>query len=392
VVRQTGEAGLCLAQARWVDEQVAPWLGSLPFGQVLDLLAAKIIAADPDAAEARRVAAALERFVRTGRSSEHGLKTHYARATAGEIIYLTAMIDRIAGILAQRGDTDAVDVRRSKALAILGNPAHALTLLQQAATSATERSKAAGAAAAAEDADPLDTVENGDTDDDRPVVREGDLHPADNDADDPTPQRHRCPACDGQGSVVGDPAGFVKPPTAAQLGRVWPKATLYVHISAEAFYTGRLGVARLEGVGPVTTAQAVDFLGHSRVVVKPVIDLTVQRSVNAYETPGWMREMVHLLRPVEVFPYGTNTTRHVDLDHPVPYVPLARGGPAGQTDSHQLGPLSRRAHRIRTHGQWQLHQPRPGVWDWRSPHGHWWRVDHTGTHYHGTDPPTDHAA
>ncbi|HEX6516668.1 MAG TPA: hypothetical protein VF049_16515, partial [Nocardioidaceae bacterium] len=113
---------------------------------------------------------------------------------------------------------------------------------------------------------------------------------------------------------------------------------------------------------------------------------------NAYETPGWMREMVHLLRPVEVFPYGTNTTRHVDLDHPVPYVPLARGGPAGQTDSHQLGPLSRRAHRIRTHGQWQLHQPRPGVWDWRSPHGHWWRVDHTGTHYHGTDPPTDHAA
>jgi hypothetical protein len=392
IARATADAGLSLEKAQWVDAQLAAHVGGLPWGQVLDLLEARIIAADPEAAEARRLAAALDRFVRTGRSSEHGLKTLYAKATAGEVIYLTAMIDRIAAILAERGDTDGIDVRRSKALGILGNPAQALALLHQAAVAANDTGST-GADADDKRTDTDGLAPGGELDlDGEPLVREGDLHPAQNDADDPQPERHPCPTCDGEGTVAGDPAGFVKPLTAAQLGRVWPKATLYVHLSAEAFYTGRLSVARVEGVGPVTTAQAVDFLGHTRVSVKPVIDLTVQRSVNAYETPAWMREMVHLLRPVDVFPYGTNTSRNVDLDHPHGYTPTVEGGPDGQTDSHELGPLSRRPHRIRTHGQWQLHQPRPGVWDWRSPHGHWWRVDHTGTHYHGTDPPTDHAA
>ncbi|HEX5005191.1 MAG TPA: hypothetical protein VFV65_07730, partial [Gemmatimonadales bacterium] len=120
VVKRTAGVGLTLAQARWVDEEVAPYLGCLPWSQVLELVEAKIIAADPEAAEARRLAAEMERFVRTGRSSEHGLKTLYAKATAGEVIYLTAMIERIAAILAERGDTDPADVRRSKALGILG--------------------------------------------------------------------------------------------------------------------------------------------------------------------------------------------------------------------------------------------------------------------------------
>jgi hypothetical protein len=143
----------------------------------------------------------------------------------------------------------------------------------------------------------------------------------------------------------------------------------------------------MEGVGPITTEQVVDFLKHCNVTVKPVIDLTEQRAVDCYEAPDWLRERVHLLRPAEVFPYGTNTTRRVDLDHPIPYTPMNRGGPPGQTDSHRLGPLSRFAHRIRTHGGWKPDQPRPGVWHWRSPHGYWFRCDHHGTHPLGQHPP-----
>lgn len=89
---------MSLAQARWVDEQTTGYLGSLPWGQVLALVEARIIAADPAGAEARRRAAALEQFVRTGRSTEHGLTTFLAKAAAGDVIVMVAMIDRIAGV------------------------------------------------------------------------------------------------------------------------------------------------------------------------------------------------------------------------------------------------------------------------------------------------------
>jgi hypothetical protein len=67
--------------------------------------------------------------VRLGRASEHGLKVIIARATAGDAIWFTATIDRIADILARHGGTDPVEVRRSKAIGILAQPAEALQLL-----------------------------------------------------------------------------------------------------------------------------------------------------------------------------------------------------------------------------------------------------------------------
>ena len=132
VAARTRATGLTLAQARQVDATTTPYLATLPWGRFTDLLEARIIAADPHAAEARREAAELDRFVVTGQSNEHGLKTLIAKATAGEVIYLVAMVDRIAEILLQDGDTDPVGPRRAKALGILAHPARALALLQQA--------------------------------------------------------------------------------------------------------------------------------------------------------------------------------------------------------------------------------------------------------------------
>ncbi|HSJ20679.1 MAG TPA: hypothetical protein VK964_08905, partial [Nocardioidaceae bacterium] len=70
---------------------------------------------------------------RTGQSCEYGLKTLVARATAGEVIFFVAMVDRIATILAEDGDTDPVAVCRSKAIGILATPERALRLLHTAA-------------------------------------------------------------------------------------------------------------------------------------------------------------------------------------------------------------------------------------------------------------------
>src|SRR3954454_17787309 len=144
VVRVAHGAGLSLGLARGVDERVAPYLGRVPWGRMVALVEAAVIEADPEGAEQRRLAAEMPRFVRTGRSSEFGTKTIYARARAGDAIFFFAMCDRIAQILKLRGDlavagradlhpADAaereMDVLRSEAIGILATPARALALL-----------------------------------------------------------------------------------------------------------------------------------------------------------------------------------------------------------------------------------------------------------------------
>lgn len=54
-------------------------------------------------------------------------------------------------------------------------------------------------------------------------------------------------------------------------------------------------------------------------------------------------------------------------------------GRGGQTRLENLGPLSRRAHRAKTHGGWRLTQPQPGTFHWRSPAGFEYLVTPRGT-------------
>ena len=57
VARKTAQlvaaAGLTLGQARWVDQVTADYAASLPPGRYLALVEARIVEADPAAAEAR---------------------------------------------------------------------------------------------------------------------------------------------------------------------------------------------------------------------------------------------------------------------------------------------------------------------------------------------------
>ena len=122
---------LSFEQASVVDANLAPALGAVPWGRLQTLLDAAIYQADPNGAEQQAAAAAQQRFVRLGRKSEHGLKLIIAKAAAGDAIWFKATIDRIADILAKQGDTDTIDVRRSKAIGILAPPALTLQLLCQ---------------------------------------------------------------------------------------------------------------------------------------------------------------------------------------------------------------------------------------------------------------------
>jgi hypothetical protein len=122
---------LTVEQAASLDHRIAPSLGAVSWGRLQTLLQAAIYQADPDGAEQQAAAAAQQRFVRLGRNSEHGLKLIIASAAAGDAIWFKATIDRIADILARQGDTDEVEVRRSKAIGILAQPAQTLQLLHQ---------------------------------------------------------------------------------------------------------------------------------------------------------------------------------------------------------------------------------------------------------------------
>jgi hypothetical protein len=136
----------------------------------------------------------------------------------------------------------------------------------------------------------------------------------------------------------------------------------------------------MEGVGPLTRAQLIEFLGHTHVRPVRVIDIPGQQPADAYEIPTRLREALHLLHPACAAPFAVNTTRRKDTDHVTPYLPPKNGGPPGQTRLDNLAPLTRLPHRAKTHGRWHLEQTRPGEWIWRSPHGYRYRVDHNGTH------------
>jgi hypothetical protein len=341
----TATRQLTLEQAEWVDAQLAPALGAVSSGRLQTLLEAAIIQADPVGAERQAALAAQERFVRLGRASEHGLKLIIARATAGDAIWFKATIDRIADILAHRGDTDAVEVRRSKAIGILAQPAQALQLLCQ-----HQHDDWDGAA------EPADAAE--------PAEAEQSAEPA-----------------EAEQADVADHQSLRLEPPPFDPDRARPRAVVYVHLSSEALSAGS-GLARIEDVGPVLLGRLRSVLGDRCMIsLKPVIDLPAGHiPVDSYEIPAQLREHLLLRYPADVFPYAAAVSRRIDIDHTIRYLSPDKGGPPGQTRIGNLGPHVRRHHRYKTFGGWQVRQPEPGSWLWRSPHRRVYLVNASGTH------------
>ena len=120
---------------------------------------------------------------------------------------------------------------------------------------------------------------------------------------------------------------------------------------------------------------------HCSISLKPVIDLPAGHTpVDSYEIPARLREQLQLRNPADVFPYAAAVSRLIDIDHTIPYLSPDKGGPPGQTSIGNLGPHTRYHHRLKTHAGWQVRQPEPGTWLWRSPHHRIYLVNATGTH------------
>jgi hypothetical protein len=154
-----------------------------------------------------------------------------------------------------------------------------------------------------------------------------------------------------------------------------PKAVLYVHLH-EAAVLGAGGVARVEGLGPVTLTGLQALLARTSLVIKPVLDLSDRVRTTAYEHRESLKERVHLTTGGDYWPYATSTSRNVDYDHPIPFDDT---GPPGQTGTHNSGPLGRRHHRYKTHAGYRARQCGQGRYVWLTPHGLGFLVDSAGT-------------
>jgi hypothetical protein len=111
----------------------------------------------------------------------------------------------------------------------------------------------------------------------------------------------------------------------------------------------------------------------TRVVVRPVIDLTGHVHTDAVEVTDRLRDQIAVRHHTCVFPRCARPARRCDCDH---ITPRNKGGPGC---SCNIAPLCRRHHRLKTHGGWRYRMLDPTSFVWTSPYGYTYLRDHTGT-------------
>jgi hypothetical protein len=335
---------LPLAVVGVVDSAISRMIARESAGRVLQVAEAKIIEADPALHEERCEAERRRRYLGLGRTDEHGLRTLIARLEAGDATAVDATVHRVADIIAPRHPDAGPDELRALAFGWLARPAELFTLLLEHADT------------------PASDPESADEPEPEPVPEQ----------EQETPSR-----------AYAFPAALLTALRDIDLTPLAPKAVLHVHLHEAALASD--GMARVEGLGPVTLTRLAELLRHHAVNVQPVKDLSSRVRYTAYEHPETLRDQVHLVTGGDYWPYATSTSRAVDLDHPTPYQHHGSGDdgrdpPPGQTGPHNSGPLGRRHHRWKTHAGYQSRQCGEGRYVWLTPHGLAFLVDHTGTH------------
>ena len=126
-------------------------------------------------------------------------------------------------------------------------------------------------------------------------------------------------------------------------------------------------------------AKLRQWVGHTQVVIQPVLNMARRDAVDQHDPPAWMRELVELRDGHCIFPRCTVPANNCDLDHEVPYLPIDEGGPPGQTHPDALACLCRRHHRAKTARVWRYARTPQGHYLWHGPHHATYLVTDTGT-------------
>lgn len=394
-------ADLPLEAALWVDDRVGPALGQLPWARLQRKLAGHVVTADKDLAAAKRARARKERFVQI-RHTGQGTSWLVALLSTPDAVALDKAIQAISHDLLGDGTYPGTpDEARAEALGILATPTST-----QASSGVTGRQLDDALTLPADTAIPNAGTSVGDPSG-PPILRPRSRLPrpeatlvihVSHDTlaqwtQPPVPPRAAGPRLGPPGAL-----GPTEPHDHNKLdenstgdvqitrGLRGPIATPHRQRRRRLRLTGPPGIARPDGpaglntLGPLLVDQVRQLLGHAHIRVLPVIDLNDDPAVDAYEIPDKIRTHITLRDHHSVFPYATRIATGCDLDHTDPYrVDADEHVPAGQTRASNLGPLDRSSHRAKTHAGWQLTQPTPGTFDWTSPLGYTYCVDHQGS-------------
>jgi hypothetical protein len=154
---------------------------------------------------------------------------------------------------------------------------------------------------------------------------------------------------------------------------------LYLHLTPADLNGDGVGAVSIEQLGAITTQLLADWLARhcavgGRLNVRPVLDLSSEKAVDQHDPLAAMREHVILRDSHCVFPGCRRDSRGCDLDHITPFIPLADGGPPGQTTPPNLAPLCRTHHRIKTHTAWDYKALDGHGYLWTAPTGHQYQV------------------
>lgn len=327
IAQTTETAGLDRSECLQVDKLIAPALGVVGWRRLAFLVRAAMLKVAPAKLRATAEAARADRYLRTGTvTDDPGSSWVAGRLDTYDARGFDHLLDELAAALAARGEPGERDQLRARAIGVIADDLTQAALLLDAYEPG--RDPAGDAVSERAGAAKHERIDSGDSDT---------LAVAP-----PRRRRSRAPH------------------------------QVYVHLPA---HLGPDAVAAVEGVGPVLADQLKPILGDRPIRVTPVLQVGGEGpAVDSYEIPHRIREDVLVRDRFEVFPFSSRRARSTDLDHTIPYVP----GGAEQTRPGNLGPLSRRPHRAKTHGGWQLSQPRPGVFWWRSPRGQIYRVSAVG--------------
>lgn len=340
-------------QARFVDDQVARFAGVVPWTKLENKTLAAILAVDPARYEELMARRKKNRGVWMSQTGDDGLRGVHVRLEAIKAARFYACVEELAGYLPT--DSGTADERRAEAFSLLGDDLRAAELRARHRQPDLFDGDLAAAVADIE-------AETGGP------VEESEVHPS---------LRDQPPGPDTESAIFQ--AALERMLQELDPAKLLPTVVLVVHLAGESLESGS-GVCRVPGIGPTTMGLVKDWLGHHRVTVRPVIDLNdLPAPVDCYEIPDRHKQHLFLQWPGSRFPWSTSIDG-LEVDHVHPYRDLADGGPPAQTDIASLTPLAKREHRAVTHGGWQRRKPDLGTMIFRSPHGHIFLTNHTGTH------------
>ena len=257
--------------------------------------------------------------MRSGAVDEHGMKTLVARAHAGDVTYLVAVLDRIAMILAERGDHTPLEVPPDHGAADPGQPRPCARPADRgdargAGPSSPGRRRGEGHASPGRSGcaeHPAAVPWPGDRHDqglhvDEPCSRPRPRSRRGGSAAVPAARPSRTRGCCGEVLTPGafDPAGSTR-----------SRSSTCTSPTPRSSARQRCGPGR--GIGPAVLSKVPDWLTHpmrpdqirQQVRVRPVLDAGAVHPVDAYEWPTAMTELAIVRNPYEVFPYGTCASR-----------------------------------------------------------------------------------